>query len=78
MAKEIATDKKVNVFRNDREFLLAIKQGKFEYDELLQKAEELKNELPYLYQSSGLPDEPDIKKINQLLIKIREQIYSSE
>jgi hypothetical protein len=78
MAKEIAVEKKVNVFRSDREFLLDIKQGKFEYDELVEKAEELKNGLAQLYQQSDLPDEPDIDQINRLLIEIREQVYSSE
>lgn len=78
MAKEIAVEKRVNVLRKDREFLLDIKQGKFEYDELVQKAEELKNELIQLYQQSDLPDEPDINQINSLLITMREQIYSSE
>ena len=38
MAKEIAAEGKINVFRNDREFLLDIKQGKYEYDELVAKA----------------------------------------
>jgi uncharacterized protein len=45
MAKEIAVEGKINVFRNDREFLLSIKEGKFEYDELVQKATALKDEL---------------------------------
>jgi hypothetical protein len=78
MAKEIATDKKVNVFRDDREFLLDIKQGKFEYDELVQKAEELKNGLAELYKQSDLPNEPEIDQINKLLISMREKVYSSE
>ncbi len=32
MAKEIATEGKINVLRSDREYLLAIKNGQFEYD----------------------------------------------
>jgi predicted nucleotidyltransferase len=78
MAKEIAVDKKVNVFRNDREFLLDIKQGKFEYDELVQRAEELKNGLAQLYEQTDLPDEPDLHQINSLLITMREQVYRSK
>ncbi len=77
MAKEIAVEGKINVFRNDRDFLLAIKEGKFEYDELLQKAEALKDELPLLYQQSNLKDEPDLESINKLLIKMRELYYAS-
>ncbi len=75
MAKEIAVERKINVLRKNREFLLSIKEGKFEYDELLNKAEVLKDELPTLYQNSGLPDEPDIEKIDSLLIKMRKTYY---
>lgn len=73
MAKEIAMEGKIIVYRNDRDFLLSIKEGKFEYDELLLKAEALKGELPLLYQRSKLNDEPDSDKIDKLLIKMREQ-----
>ncbi len=75
VAKEIATEGKVNVFRKDRNFLLAIKEGKFEYDELVQKAMLLKDELPLLYQNSGLMEGPDVEMINELLIKMREVYY---
>ncbi len=75
VAKEIAVEKKVNVFRKDRKFLLAIKEGKFEYDELVGKATALKDELPLLYQNSGLMDEPDVKMINEQLLKMREVYY---
>ncbi|MES2775345.1 MAG: nucleotidyltransferase domain-containing protein [Bacteroidota bacterium] len=75
MAKEIATERKINVLRNDRDFLLDIKAGKFEYKELMQQAEELKVELTSLYQESGLPDEPDVDRINELLIEMRIGYY---
>jgi hypothetical protein len=76
MAKEIAVEGKINVHRKDREFLLAVKQGKFEYDDLVQKAEILKSELPLLYQQSKLMDEPDVAKIDELLIKMRGAYYA--
>lgn len=75
VAKEIATEGKVNVFRKDRDFLLAIKEGKFEYDELVEKANALKDELPSLYQQSALMDEPDVKVVEETLIKMREVYY---
>jgi hypothetical protein len=78
MAKEIAKEGRVNVWRNDREFLLDIKQGKFEYDDLLQKAEALKSELPELYQNSSLPVLPDEDSINDVLIKMREDHYKQK
>jgi predicted nucleotidyltransferase len=78
MAKEIATEKKVRVFRSDRDFLLSIKQGRFDYDDLVNRAEILKDELSHLYQQSDLPDIPNIDNINSLLIQIRENIYGLE
>jgi len=75
MAKEIAIEGQMNVYRQDREFLLSIKEGNYEYDELLAKAETLKNELPLLYEQSSLPGMPDVESINALLIKTRQEYY---
>ena len=75
VAKEIATEGIINVHRKDRDFLLAIKEGKFEYDELVQRATELKDELPLLYKKSGLIDEPDVEMIDSLLVKMRNKYY---
>ena len=75
MAKEIATERKINVYRNDRDFLLSIKEGKFEYDELVLKAEALKDELPLLYLQSKLNEVPDLEKIDKRLIKMRDVYY---
>src|SRR6218665_287867 len=75
MAREIALEKKINVFRENREFLLSVKSGKFEYEELIIKAEELKEDLPALYRRSGLPDSPDKEQLNRVLIELRELFY---
>jgi uncharacterized protein len=75
MAKEIAIEGKINVLRNDRAFLLAIKEGKFEYDDLVKQAEEIKEDLPMLYEKSVLMDEPDMEKVDELLIKMRNEYY---
>jgi len=78
MAREIAIEGRINVYRKDRDFLLNIKEGKFEYDVLLERAEGLKNELSVFYQSSVLADSPDIYKINKLLVEVREQFYQEK
>lgn len=75
MAKEIAVEGAINVFRKDRDFLLSFKEGVFEYQELVEKAEALKNELTALYQRSSLPAEPDLVRIDRLLIKMRDVYY---
>lgn len=78
MAKEIAEEGKINVKRPDREYLLDIKQGKFEYDTLVQRADELKNELEILYEAANLPAQPDLKKVNELLLLMREVFYKEK
>ncbi len=75
MAKEIATEKTINVKRPDRTFLLDVKQGKYEYDELVSWAEERKLELEKLYASSNLPERPNLETVNKLLIELRERFY---
>lgn len=75
MAKEIAVEGKINVRRTDREYLLSIKQGKYEYEDLLLQAEALKAELPGLYANADLIQKPDANTVNELLIKMRESYY---
>jgi uncharacterized protein len=75
MAKEIASEGKINVKRPDREFLLNVKSGLYEYDDLVAQAETLKTELDELYLTSNLPEEPDSDMVNQLLISTREAYY---
>jgi hypothetical protein len=76
MAKEIASENTINVKRTDRAFLLDIKKGKFEYDELVSWAEERKLELEDLYATSNLPERPNLAVINKLLISLRIKFYS--
>ena len=78
MAKEIATENTIHVKRPDREFLLDIKQGKYEYDELVSWATELKTDLEKLFADSNLPERPNLEKINELLIDIRTEFYAKK
>lgn len=77
MAKEIAVDGELNVRRADREYLLDIKNGKFEYDDLVLEAENLKNELEELFSKSKLIEKPDLEKVNQLVYELRNEFYFS-
>jgi len=76
MAKEIATENILYVKRNDREFLLNIKNGDYEYDEMLKWAEERKDKLEKLYSDSNLSIKPDLEFINKLLIDVRAEFYT--
>lgn len=75
MAEEIALYHEVRVQRNDRDFLLKIRSGAFEFDELMYMVEEKMEGIKALYEKSDLPDQPDIKKAEALLVEIREGFY---
>ncbi|GAA3969042.1 nucleotidyltransferase domain-containing protein [Mucilaginibacter dorajii] len=75
MAEEIALHQKVMVYRHDREFLLKIRNGKFEFEELMQMVESKMDQIKQLYDTSTLPDKPDEQMAGQLLIRIREEFY---
>jgi len=75
MAEEIALYQKVIVKREDREFLLKIRNGIFEYDKLMQMVEEKMEYIKAAYQKSSLPERPDIGLASDLLVEIRETFY---
>jgi hypothetical protein len=72
MAEEIATEKQINVFRKDREFLLKIRNGKFLYDELVKMANEKIERIKELYAQCDLPEQPNEVEANDILVKMRE------
>jgi hypothetical protein len=76
MAEEIARNKTLVVRRPDRDFLLDIKVGKYDYDELIIMAEEKIDLINDLFKNSDLQDKPDLNAINQLLINIRKEFYN--
>jgi len=78
MAEEIALYNEVIVSREDRDFLLNIRKGTFEFDELMQMVEEKMDRIKYLYEKCDLPDRPDINKAERILIEIREEFYKSD
>ncbi|PVY40861.1 nucleotidyltransferase domain-containing protein [Pontibacter virosus] len=75
MAEEIATQKQIIVRRPNREFLLQIKAGAFEYAELLAIAEERIAKMDALYEASDLPEEPDVERLNKVLVEVRKDFY---
>ncbi|HZV68474.1 MAG TPA: nucleotidyltransferase domain-containing protein [Saprospiraceae bacterium] len=77
MAIEIAKEHKVNVVRPNREFLLDIKSGKFEYEDLLKMSEEKQIEMESAFDNSSLPDVPDLQYLDNLIFELRDQFYKS-
>ncbi|XOV66322.1 MAG: DNA polymerase beta superfamily protein [Fluviicola sp.] len=78
MAREIAKEGRVNVRREDREFLLSIKNGEYEYEDLVAQAESQKLALVELFEASDLPMEPDAVLAEKLLVEVREAFYNEK
>jgi hypothetical protein len=70
MAEEILRDGQVIVRRPDAQELLAIRNGKFDYDELIQWATETDARLLELYEKSTLPYTADYEGIDELYRRI--------
>lgn len=77
MAEEIASGKGIITTRPNRQELLLIRKGVFDYEELLTRAEKRLEKVETLFQLSTLPEVPDVNKIEELLIKIRSEFYAS-
>ncbi|MDO4426762.1 MAG: nucleotidyltransferase domain-containing protein [Moraxella sp.] len=77
IAQDIATTGKVIVKRANRDELLAIKAGEFDYDDLVEWADRLSNEIIEQFKNSNLPDMPDEVAILNNLIQVREFLYST-
>jgi len=75
-AEQILSTGALNIKVDNREELLAIKAGEMEYDDLLQKAEDLIISIENLYQNSTLPEKPNVEKTVNTLITIRTTLYS--
>ena len=74
MGIELATTGEFNIDRvpmGDREFLLDVRNHKYEYDYLVKLADEKKALMDKLAEECDLPDEIDRDVINELLIEIR-------
>ncbi|WP_299883222.1 nucleotidyltransferase domain-containing protein [uncultured Lacinutrix sp.] len=76
MAKEIGLHNEINVRRTDRDFLLSIKNAEFEYDDLVSRAETMKEELDAIYDNSQLIDRPDLDLVNKLVYEMRNNFYN--
>jgi predicted nucleotidyltransferase len=70
MGREILRGEGVIVKRSDRDYLLSIRNGAFEYEEIVARSDELIAELETLYETAPLPHDPDVEKIDALLVSI--------
>ena len=75
MAIEIGEGKGINVRRQNREQLLDIRKGVYEYDILVKEAEDKIRKMDEVFEKSTLPEEVDIKIVQDLLLEIRKERY---
>lgn len=72
MAKEIASGKGMNLYRTeDHDFLMNIRNHKYEYDELIKLADKEKEEMYEIMKHSTIPDSVDENKLNDILFNLR-------
>lgn len=75
MGKELAEGKGFNVVRTwDRDFLLDIRNHKYEYEYIMDYVENLFNDMKELIETCPLPETVDREKVNELLIKARTMV----
>jgi predicted nucleotidyltransferase len=75
MGKELAEGKGFNVVRTwDRDFLLDIRNHKYEYEYIMDYVENLFNDMKELIETCPLPETVDRDKVNELLIKARTMV----
>lgn len=76
MAREIAEGKGINVRRDNAQYLISIRRGEIDLQTLIDEVEKEIVEIDELFINSNLPDKVDEDFVNQLLIKIRKNIYN--
>jgi predicted nucleotidyltransferase len=72
MAGEIAREGVLQIRRPNREYLLRVRSGEFEYEDLVASAEVQLAEVLEAFRNSALQEMPDRELVNRLLVRIRE------
>lgn len=75
---EIATQKTINVRRPNAEFLIGIRKGKYNLQELLDGANSKLDEMYKVFETSDLPEKCDRGFFLGLLPKLRNKYYEKE
>jgi uncharacterized protein len=75
MSREIAEGKGIVVRRPNAKELISIRKGEIDLQTLIEKVEKEIIEIDKLFEESNLPDSINTEFINNLIVKIRKQIY---
>lgn len=71
--RELMTTGNITFPRPDREHLLAIKDGIYTFEQLMEKFKKVNDELEEILKQSILPDNPDVNKIDKMCIMINQE-----
>jgi uncharacterized protein len=77
MGYEIIKDGEVSIWRDDRDYLLEIRDGMCSYEEILQIAEEHVQSIEEMAHASQLQKRPDFEKVDKLYRELLEIHYAS-
>lgn len=76
MGKEILGGFGINTYREkDREFLYEIRNGKYSYEEIFKLVDEYEAQFKRAYEETKLPNEPNYKKAEELMMEIYEETF---
>ncbi|MEN0002497.1 MAG: nucleotidyltransferase domain-containing protein [Bacteroidota bacterium] len=78
MGIEILRDGIINVKRANRTELLDIRKGKWQYDDLIQQANQKMIALEKAYEKSSLPDSINEEAIETILVDLRKRFYENK
>lgn len=78
MGKEALSEGKIIVKRPDAEELLAIRNGKWTYQEILEYADDVNNEINQLKKTTHLPKHVDLVFAANLCMDIQDLVWSKE
>ena len=74
MAAEIAEGKGMILQRTwDRQFLMDVRNHKYEYEEIIERLEEDKQRMNFLMEQSTIREKIDTAFVNELMIDIRKR-----
>jgi len=76
MSKEILEGKGVNIKRENAEYLLSIKKGKVNLEDLIEKSDRMINEMKNSKKSFIIKESIDKNIQNRILLNVRKQFYN--
>jgi predicted nucleotidyltransferase len=75
MGTEILKGEGINTYREkDRKFLLDVRNGRYEYNELFEMVNDYERDFLYAKEHSPLPDNPDYRRVEELVMEINSRL----